>query len=465
MTKTYDLKALADELQSENGVKMMDRRWHWRLHYNCFVGSDMTSWLLLKFKDIETREAAVDFGNKLMQEGLFVHVRGEKDFRDGQYFYQMANDYRAARPETRMGWFGSARSGLRSVPATPMTENPRAASQHDGVTEYRQSIAESDEEDDQFSSTGRLERRKVYLSKVMRYDVDPRHKSYRREIINLHYDRLHNPDNCYNIRIDWMNVTSKFIEDAIVNWATNVERYGLKLVEVPIAEACAITEDHPFRSPYLIKLAKAPPSTFVTRHFDSTSFTPIKKTDKHAYHKALLKKLNFVLDKESASSFPTDVEVLYSWGKPEYRYTQYIHKSGTLLAQIIDEGDFLLLANRLYSDRGSARRETARFNTLERELDRRILGHHGGNRKSPMASPAMKPIADGSKGGDTLLPERGKTLSAEEIKDEMKKFCEDANALQAFYDEFDRQSIATASPQVQPALPELSLPPKSKLAM
>ena len=73
------------------------------------------------------------------------------------------------------------------------------------------------------------------MSRVMRYDVDPRKRSYRPEIISLHYDRLHNPDNCYHIRIDWMNVTAKLIEDAIVTWATSVEKYGLKLVEVPIA--------------------------------------------------------------------------------------------------------------------------------------------------------------------------------------------------------------------------------------
>jgi hypothetical protein len=61
------------------------------------------------------------------------------------------------------------------------------------------------------------------------------------------------------------------------------------------------------------------------------------------------------------------VDVLYSWGKPDYRYTRYVHKDGTLLAQITIEGDFLLLSNRLYSDRGSARHSPSRLN-VEREL-------------------------------------------------------------------------------------------------
>ncbi|KIV99216.1 uncharacterized protein PV09_09080 [Verruconis gallopava] len=448
-TKSYDLKALSEELQGEHGVNMMDRRWHWRVHNNCFIGTEFTNWILLRFKDIDTREAAVEFGNKLMQEGLFKHVKNEKDFRDGQYFYTMGEEYQI-RPESRKAWFGASRTGPRSIPATPVNEK-RSLSQYEGSSDTREN---GDDEQPP-------ERRKAYISGVMKYDVDPRHKSYRPEIINLHYDRLHNPANCYHIRIDWMNVTSKLIEDAVVNWATTAERYGLKLVEVPIAEACAITDDHPFRSPYIIKLAVAPPSVLVTKHFDSNSFTPIKKTEKYAYHKALLAKLHFVLDVEAASEFPSDVDVFYSWGKPDYKYTQYIHKSGTLLVQITDDGNFLLVANRLYSDRGSSRRETARLN-VERELDRRA---QGGSRRSPMASPAMKPITEGVKAGYTTTLEKSKSLTAEEVKDEMEAVCSDADWLRKFYKEVDNTANVAASPQVLTGLTELSLPSKSRLAL
>lgn len=461
-TKTYELKTLADELQSETGVQMLDRRWHWRLHYNCFVGSDMTNWIMRHFKDIETREEAVEFGNTLMQAGLFVHVKSEKDFRDGQFFYQMASEYRNTRPESRTGWFGTARAGLRSVPPTPMSES-RTLPPYDGASESRESSTDSEDEINEKNAPIKSEPRTVYLSNVMRYDVDPRHRSYRPEIINLHYDRLHNPDNCYHIRIDWMNVTSKFIEDAIVVWATNVEKYGLRLVEVPIAEACAITDEHPFRSPYYIKLSKQPPAVSLSRQLDSVSFGTPRKTDAHMYHKALLKKLNFVLDVESANSFPADMDVLYSWGKPDYKYTQYIHKHGTLLAQITAGGDFLLLANRLYSDRGSARNNPTRLNA-ERELDRRMFSG-GGGRRSPMASPAMRPLMEGSKGGDAVPLERSKAMVAEDIKDEMERLCSDEKWLEAFYKEVDKVNAATTSPSVQPAVPELSLPAKSKLAL
>ena len=66
-----NLETLAHTMQSEKGVRMMDRRWHFILHYNCFIGFELTTWLLQNFRDIITREEAVDLGNELMANGLF----------------------------------------------------------------------------------------------------------------------------------------------------------------------------------------------------------------------------------------------------------------------------------------------------------------------------------------------------------------------------------------------------------
>ncbi|KAK1080189.1 vacuolar membrane-associated protein iml1 [Friedmanniomyces endolithicus] len=83
--------------------------------------------------------------------------------------------------------------------------------------------------------------------------------------------------------------------------------------------------------------------------------TPHVTARSYAYQKALLRKLDFVLDFEAAASFPVKLEVLYSYGKPDYDMTQYIHKSGLLLAQICvdDKCDFLLVPNRLAATRTS----------------------------------------------------------------------------------------------------------------
>jgi hypothetical protein len=311
--------------------------------------------------------------------------------------------------------------------------------------------------------------KKVTLSHVMRYDVDPRKKSYRPEIINLHYDRLHNPDNCYHIRIDWMNVTAKFIEDAIGQWAMSVERFGLKLVEVPIAEAASICDTNPFRSPYVIKLAASPPAAATITYFDATSLMPQALTDKWAYHKALLRKFNFVLDVEAASSFPAEVDVTCSWGKPDYRFTQYIHKTGVVFAQITDDGQFLMLANRLYNNRSTS----ARLDTSDGTSDRTrpASAHHQSVHKkdrSPTASPLTHPVSEAHV-TPSVTKEKEKLPTAEEIKDEVEAFCQDADALRAFY-EIAIKPPASPSPRMTPTLPvmdasvpSLRLPPPTTL--
>jgi hypothetical protein len=292
----------------------------------------------------------------------------------------------------------------------------------------------------------------------MLYDVDHRKRSYRREIINLHYDRIHNPDNCYHIRIDWMKVTAKLIEDAIVTWATTVEKYGLRLVEVPIREASSIVETHPLRSPYLVRLARPPPPGQPHWFYDAESLAPRTRFDPHFYHKAIMKRFGFVLDIEAATNFPPDVEITYSWGKPDYRYTQYIHRSGFLLAQITDGGEFLLLANRLYNNRSASSGD--KFDRSDAR-DRR-----SGSYLSPFASPlvraAYEPVAN-SGGGPAETDSAQSRLTAEDLKDKMQAFCADADALQQFYDEVLTKAgpLVPATPVLEASIPVLGLPPSA----
>ncbi|KAF2677146.1 hypothetical protein K458DRAFT_396227 [Lentithecium fluviatile CBS 122367] len=497
-TSNIDLKKLAEDLQGEKGIPMLDRRWHWRLHYNCFLGFDLTSWLLSNFKDVETRDEAVEVGNQLMTKGLFIHVQKRHAFRDGNFFYQIAADYRAPRPEPRTGWFGMRRTD-RSVPSTPSTDGPRIsplASRSGGSSAKSRPSTSSDsssissEKDGEKTPTRTgTPKQKVLLSRVMRYDVDPRRRSYRPEIMSLHYDRLHNPDNCYHIRIDWMNVTAKLIEDAIVSWATAVEKYGLKLVEVPIAEASNIIDYHPFRSPYAVNLAVQPPQSQPESVYDTSHFSPQygSRTDKFAYHKALLRKLNFVLDIESADSFPSDVEVTYSWGNPDYKYTQFIHRSGTVLAQITSEGNFLLLANRLAHNRA---KDTGRFRPTDPYEHKRPTdaihmpttpAERANPLRSPFSSPLARPVQDSSLLHTSMLDKPAATATAtimplptaagalqtpEQIKDEVESFCASPALLHAFYAEATKHPTPSPSPspRIHPVLdnnniPSLGLPP------
>ncbi|TVY56894.1 Vacuolar membrane-associated protein iml1 [Lachnellula cervina] len=76
-----DIAALAEAIQcpiERGGVRMQNRRWHFRLHYNCFIGSDMTTWLIENFEDINTREEAVELGNMLMSTDELQRVRTKR---------------------------------------------------------------------------------------------------------------------------------------------------------------------------------------------------------------------------------------------------------------------------------------------------------------------------------------------------------------------------------------------------
>ncbi|KAH0184365.1 hypothetical protein KCU86_g12392, partial [Aureobasidium melanogenum] len=249
-TNDFDMQKLAQHLQADppKGIPVADRRWHFKTHWKCFRGDHLTSFLLVNFKDIETREDAVKLGNALMKKGLFTHAVQKHQFRDGNYFYQIAPEYRTTPyPENKSGWFGMTN---RSVPPTPLHEGSKASpkflpvdkmksprigpvdkmrSPSIGPSDNNHSRSDTSDSKESNKSIPKLDsnkRPKLELSRSLRYDVDHRKKSYRPEIVTLHYDRIHNPDNCYHIRLEWINVTAKLVEDALMSWATSVERYG-----------------------------------------------------------------------------------------------------------------------------------------------------------------------------------------------------------------------------------------------
>ncbi|KAI1760765.1 vacuolar membrane-associated protein IML1 [Hypoxylon sp. FL1150] len=520
----FNVAALAEAIQQPvelGGIRMQTRRWHFRIHYHCFIGSDMTTWLLDNFEGLESREEAVELGNYLMEEdkskegkekdsgkdpkkdrdrGIFVHVERRHPFRDGQYFYQIVSDFAKPHP---VGWFNARRRDI-SVPSTPLSEIlpkdsprpiPAGLQRPTSINEENSSISGSTTPT--LATTGG-KRSKVALSRMMKYDVDHRKKSYRPERINLHYDRLHNPDNCYHIRIDWMNVTAKLIEDALKSWASIAAQHGLRLVEVPIAEACRITETNPFRRPYRIKLALPPPTQRPVTYYDPNSFGPQTQPSKFYYQKALLRKFDYVLDVEAASNFPGNVDVSYSWGKPDFKYSQYIHRSGMTLAEITDEGDFLLIANRLYSNRAAAfqpaqpqpRADVAPNERVARLMNSSAYTNYGLAEPTPISSPMFRPVlfataaaansraatappppsvGSGTKPLPSVAAGTGFTLGEpESLKDTLESFCRDLKALDAFYKEtmehgitgtpMARATAATATAMGPDAVPDANIP-------
>ena len=450
-----NLNSLAKAIQSDRGCKLRDRRWHFRLHYNCFIGFEFTTWLLNNFRDIESRDEAVEIGNELMREGLFQHVEKRHEFRDGNYFYQLSKDYLLPRSETKTSWLGGRRSE-QSVPSTPLADSIRfvaglrAQSSSDSRGEDDLNTNNNNQDSEGESNTPTKARNmSVFLSKRLIYDVDHRHRSYRKELIALHVDRIVSPDDCYHLRIDWMNATPKLIEDLILNWSIMTERYGLRLVELPIAEASKINDLHPFRAPYIVKLVLRPPEMPPQSYFDSASFQP-QTASGFPYHKAILKKFDFVLDLEAAKDFPPSVTVEYSWGKPDYQYPQFISREGICLAQITEGGDFLLLANRLYNNRSVAARENGQEPCQSKDRlaseDRRPITQaqkvvRDSPRVSPYTSPMLRAAPDVGPGFS-----RSELVTPEQIKDDLEAFCSDVQALERFYDEVLHRDAVLSGP-------------------
>ena len=481
--ETANLQNLAAALQGDRGIEIKNRRWHLRLHYSCFLGEDFTNWLVQNFRDVDTRDEAIELGNDLMKEGLFEHVNSRHNFKDGNFFYSIKSEYRILRPELKQSWFPASRKSDKSVPPTPLSEHPSRDSSlsvpsrsGSGLTAALSSQSNNNNEHQKPLTEKSSKRLAVSLSKVIRLDVDIRRRSNRSEVVNLHYDRLHNPENCYHLELSWFNVTSKLVDDAIVSWTTQAEKYGLKLVEVPIAEMAKVPDNEPFRAPYRIKLACEPPTRpnngtngNGNAYFTTTSFTPLQplNSDIHFYQKQLLKRFNFVLDIEAVSEYPENVEINYSWGKLDYKYTQFVHRSGVILAQITDEGNILLLANRLYNSRLASTKDSTKFDRQNTNPSAQGLrppalppslthpqmqasGILGLNVQSPTPTPVTAHIgtpsplpraADQNISADVFgrraLGTSGIAtyVTPEQIKDDLDAFCADEGKLQAFFKE------------------------------
>lgn len=476
----YDMHRLAQSIQAPppRGIVIKDRRWHWHSYTKAFLGDEMTTWLLRHFKDVDTREGAVKIGNELMKKGVFIHVHNKHDFKDGNYFYQLHSAWRkGSANESRTGWF--SRMTERSMPSTPgshETGRTMSASPASGKAKSRLpgdvSTPSTGDHSLDVTRPG-----VIRISNKLRYDVDTRRRSWRPELVTVHYDQIHNPDDCYHIRLEWMNVTSKLIEDAIVSWASSVEKYGLKFMQIPIVEISKANEHNTFRGTHKIRPVSAPPSARPRSYFDASPLVA-KHNEKFTIERALLRKWDFVLDQEAASAFEIDnTEVVHSYGVPDYEFIQYIHKSGRLIAQIDDEGNFLVVVNRMYVNTLATLKDG---NKLDRTDKDRRAGMSSG--RSPMASPLARPAdmsasttfgsVTGSNsstptlttidGGSSRRLASGKHPSAASFTEQMtgkvdpsageiahhfERFCKNADALNSFYDEFTRQQQASQQQQ------------------
>lgn len=180
----FDLTRLVKQMQEPppQGVEVRDRRWFTRLHLKCFRGDEMTNWLLGVFKDLNTREDAIELGNQLMDRGIFTHVRHKHAFRDGHYFYQIASGHRTTEYPDTAGFF--TKSLGRSVPPTPIAETKMSP-----LT--RPVPSDSESSGRPTPSVLPQDRKQIALSQVLTYNIDPGNKSGHPEVISLHYGKYY----------------------------------------------------------------------------------------------------------------------------------------------------------------------------------------------------------------------------------------------------------------------------------
>lgn len=185
-SSNFDIVKLVKQMQEAPplGVEVRDRRWFTRMHLKCFRGDEMTNWLLGVFKDLNTREEAIEMGNELMNRGIFTHVRHKHEFRDGNYFYQIASTHRTTEYPDTAGFF--LKSLGRSVPATPISESRSSPLS-------RPLIPDSDSSSKGTPSVAPTEKKQIALSQMLQYNVDHTYKSIRPEVINLHFGMYQQP--------------------------------------------------------------------------------------------------------------------------------------------------------------------------------------------------------------------------------------------------------------------------------
>ncbi|KAG0173849.1 vacuolar membrane-associated protein iml1 [Apophysomyces sp. BC1034] len=360
----------------KGGLKMQDRRWHFKVFRNAFIGNEFVDWLISQFDDISTREEAVGFGNLLMNRKppLFISSTGRHGFLDGHYFYRLHDEFAPGQHKT---WFMNNSSSSRKTSAsntasTTATGSPAingkekdASVNGSSVTTATATTAGSSSTVDALSNARMVETIEFDMSKSMIIDVDPYKKSDRRETAILHYDTLHNPKNSYHFQLNWLGCTAQLVQELLQNWSRQAERCGLKLVEGSVEQAYEDSENNnPFQCPVPIELARQPPVV--------TDLRAKYDVPDQFYEIALVRHLGFVLDVEADYRFERakaeGVEAKYSYIKEPYKYDQYIHRSGVAFVQIRPDGQgFFWVNNRLYTSHTPAlvaRRRTAETSTL-----------------------------------------------------------------------------------------------------
>jgi len=89
----------------------------------------------------------------------------------------------------------------------------------------------------------------------------------------------------------------------------------------------------------------------------------------HYFEYALLKKFGWILDVEAAGLYPEQVDVVYSYRRSPYKYTQFVHRSGMGFVQVLGGSQgFVFLTNRLMGPGRMAKNKDSRRAAIAEEI-------------------------------------------------------------------------------------------------
>ncbi|QRW01824.1 vacuolar membrane-associated protein IML1 [Ceratobasidium sp. AG-Ba] len=387
------LGAIARAMREEGGVQIKDHKWHGTEYPDSFVGRDFVSWLVREFKDVSTREQGVEHGNRLLGQGLFEHCRSAHGLLDGHYYYRLAGDFAVTTTNKPRQWPFRSPAALNTRPSV------------EDVKTEKQSALGMPAKSSPFAA--KRARRRLVLSQTMTIDVDPAKRSDQAERVILHHDIIHNPTTAFHFELNWLGTTARFIDDMIISWNHALKRYGLKIVEAYVDQITDISQTNVFQSCFPIPLKLEPPHVP-----DLAKRLPEGTQTAQYFEYAILKHFGYILDISAGTNYPDSVDVFYSYRRSPFTYSQFVHKSGLAFVQIIggQEG-FRWLTNRLLAPNNYA------------------MGAQGKSKHH---------------------------TRADEIRRKLARFCEDAEQLQAFYD--DVVSKLPAPPPPPPPPPPTSVP-------
>ncbi|TFK30294.1 hypothetical protein FA15DRAFT_726373 [Coprinopsis marcescibilis] len=356
----------------EDGL-IKNHHWHKALYYNSFTGAEFVSWLVREFRDVNSREHGTEWGVKCFEKGLIEHCRAAHPFLDGHYYYRLKGESSGPVTPNIKGWFKRLEDTPRFV-----------GSQQSAMSRLKVQTEKSERGDKE------KRRKRLILSQTMIIDMDPNKKSDQAECVVLHHDIIHNPANVFHFELQWIGTTARCIEDMLRQWNRAIERYGLKLVEAYVMQISDIRERNAFQSCFPIPFAVPPPTV---PDLDKRVLPEGTKAARYYFEYALLQKFGFVVDVEAQDLYSEQVDVFYSYRRSPFHYSQFVHRSGVAFVQVLDGGQgFLFLTNRLIG-------------------------------------PGRMGVALKNKGTNRLAS------TAEELRLRLYDFCQDADAMNGFYDE------------------------------